>query len=77
MARKELRAHALKHPGAGPDLFVGVKLPRSLFFARTHKFVAKFGYGMDKSGWVAARESYEAVAPAPAGRKRLTAQRAR
>ena len=117
-ARKELRAHALKHPGAwedhpweedvakvgkkvfvffgraGPDLFLGVKLPSSLLFARTQSFVAKFGYGMDKSGWVAARfakndqvpvellrgwidESYEAVAPAPAGRKRLAAQRAR
>src|SRR5207244_8841093 len=40
---------------AGPDLFVGVKLPRSLLFALTQGFVAKFGYGMDKSGWVAAR----------------------
>ena len=79
-ARKALRAHALKHPGAwadepwpgdhvakvgkkifaflggeGPDVSVGVKLPRSLLFARTQKFVTKMGYGMDKSGWVVAR----------------------
>lgn len=39
----------------GPELGVGVKLPRSLLFARAQKFVQKFGYGMDKSGWVAAR----------------------
>jgi len=79
-ARKALRAHALKHPGAwadepwpgdhvakvgkkifaflggeGPDVSVGVKLPRSLLFARTQDFVTKMGYGMDKSGWVVAR----------------------
>jgi predicted DNA-binding protein (MmcQ/YjbR family) len=79
-ARKQLRAHALKHPGAwadepwpgdqvvkvgkkifvflggeGPDVSLGVKLPRSLLFARAQKFVQKMGYGMDKSGWVAAR----------------------
>jgi len=39
----------------GPDLGVGVKLPRSLLYARAQKFVQKIGYGMDKSGWVAAR----------------------
>ena len=79
-ARKQLRAHALKHPGAwadepwpgdhvvkvgkkifaflggeGPDVSLGVKLPRSLLFARAQPFVQKMGYGMDKSGWVAAR----------------------
>jgi predicted DNA-binding protein (MmcQ/YjbR family) len=79
-ARKQLRAHALKHPGAwadepwpgdhvakvgkkifvflggeGPDVSVGLKLPRSLLFARAQKFVQKMGYGMDKSGWVVAR----------------------
>jgi len=79
-ARKQLRAHALKHPeawadepwpgdyvvkvgkkifaflgGEGPDVGLGVKLPRSLLFARAQPFVQKMGYGMDKSGWVAAR----------------------
>jgi predicted DNA-binding protein (MmcQ/YjbR family) len=79
-ARKQLRAHALKHPeawadepwpgdhvvkvgkkifvflgGEGPDVSLGVKLPRSLLFARAQKFVQKMGYGMDKSGWVAVR----------------------
>ena len=79
-ARKQLRAHALKHPeawadepwpgdhvakvgkkifvflgGQGPDVSVGVKLPRSLLFARAQPFVTKMGYGMDKSGWVVAR----------------------
>jgi len=79
-ARKQLRAHALKHPeawadepwpgdhvvkvgkkilvflgGEGKQVSVGVKLPRSLLFARAQKFVTKMGYGMDKSGWVAAR----------------------
>ena len=78
-ARKQLRAHALKHPeawadepwpgdhvikvgkkifvflgGEGPDVSLGVKLPRSLLFARAQRFVRKMGYGMDKSGWVAA-----------------------
>jgi len=78
-ARKQLRAHALKHPeawadepwpgdhvikvgkkifvflgGEGPDVSIGVKLPRSLLFAREQRFVQKMGYGMDKSGWVAA-----------------------
>lgn len=80
VARKQLRAHALKHPeawadepwpgdhvakvgkkifvflgGEGPDVSVGVKLPRSLLFARAQTFVQKMGYGMDKSGWVVAR----------------------
>jgi predicted DNA-binding protein (MmcQ/YjbR family) len=79
-ARKQLRAHALKHPGAwadepwpgdhvakvgkkifvflggiGPDVSLGVKLPRSFLFARAQPFVTKMGYGMDKSGWVAAQ----------------------
>ena len=79
-ARKQLRAHALKHPeawadepwpgdhvvkvgkkifvflgGEGSDVSLGVKLPRSLLFARAQKFVQKMGYGMDKSGWVAVR----------------------
>ena len=39
----------------GPNLFLGVKLPRSLLFARTRPFVRRFGYGLDASGWVAAR----------------------
>jgi len=39
----------------GPDFGVGVKLPRSLLYARAQTFVQKMGYGMDKSGWVAAR----------------------
>ena len=79
-ARKQLRAHALKHPeawedepwpgdhvakvgkkifaflgGEGSDVSLGVKLPRSLLFARAQPFVTKMGYGMDKSGWVAVR----------------------
>src|SRR5256885_16327919 len=79
-ARKQLRAHALKHPeawehepwpgdrvakvgkkifvvlgGEGSDVSVGVKLPRSLLFARAEKVVQKMGYGMDKSRWVVAR----------------------
>src|SRR5207245_8851333 len=41
--------------GDGPDLSLGVKLPRSLLFARAQEFVTKMGYGMDKSGWVIAR----------------------
>lgn len=40
---------------AGPDLFVGVKLPRSLLYAKTLPFVQRFGYGLDESGWVGAR----------------------
>jgi predicted DNA-binding protein (MmcQ/YjbR family) len=77
-ARKQLRAHALKHPeawaeepwpgdhvakseeeififlgGEGPDVSVGVKLPRSLLFARAQKFVENMVYGVDKSGVVA------------------------
>lgn len=36
-------------------LFVGVKLSRSLAFARTRPFVQRFGYGLDASGWAAAR----------------------
>ena len=79
-ARKQLRAHALKHPeawadepwpgdhvikvgkkifvflgGEGSEVGLGVKLPRSLLFARAQTFVQKMGYGMDKSGWVAVR----------------------
>ena len=86
-ARKALRVHALKHPGAwedhpwdedvakvgekvfvffgreGSDLFVGVKLDRSLLFARAQAFVTKFGYGLDASGWIAAR--FSAGVPVP------------
>jgi predicted DNA-binding protein (MmcQ/YjbR family) len=87
-ARKQLRAHALKHPGAwadepwpgdhvvkvgkkifvflggeGPEVGLGVKLPRSLLFARAQKFVQKMGYGMDKSGWVAVRFSKDEEIP--------------
>lgn len=87
-ARKQLRAHALKHPetwadepwpgdhvvkvgkkifvffgGEGPDVSLGVKLPRSLLFARAQKFVQKMGYGMDKSGWVAVRFSKDEEIP--------------
>src|SRR5438128_11588305 len=79
-ARKQLRAHALKHPeawedepwpgdhvakvgkkifvflgGECSDVQVGVKLLRSLLFARAQKFVTKMGYGMHKSGRVVAR----------------------
>jgi predicted DNA-binding protein (MmcQ/YjbR family) len=43
--------------GEGSDVGVGVKLPRSLLFARAQPFVTKMGYGMDRSGWVAARFS--------------------
>jgi len=39
----------------GPELFVGAKLSRSLLFARSRPFVQKFGYGLDRAGWVAAR----------------------
>ena len=39
----------------GPELGLGVKLPRSLLFARTQPFVKRFGYGLDASGWVATR----------------------
>ena len=87
-ARKQLRAHALKHPeawadepwpgdhvvkvgkkifvflgGEGPEVGLGVKLPRSLLFARAQKFVQKMGYGMDKSGWVAVRFSKDEEIP--------------
>jgi predicted DNA-binding protein (MmcQ/YjbR family) len=48
----------------GPELMVGVKLPRSLLYARAQKFVQKFGYGMDKSGWVAARFTKDDEVPA-------------
>jgi predicted DNA-binding protein (MmcQ/YjbR family) len=47
----------------GPELFVGVKLPRSLLYARAQKFVQKFGYGMDKTGWVAARFASDDAVP--------------
>jgi len=43
--------------GSGPDVSVGVKLPRSLLYARSQTFVTKMGYGMDKSGLVVARFS--------------------
>ena len=41
--------------GEGSDVSLGVKLPRSVLYARAQPFVTKMGYGMDKSGWVAAR----------------------
>ena len=41
--------------GEGPDVSLGVKLPRSLLFAHAQPFVTKMGYGMAKSGWVAVR----------------------
>src|SRR5207245_11271734 len=41
--------------GEGQDVSVGVKLPRSLLFARTQAFVTQMGDGMDKSGWDIAR----------------------
>jgi predicted DNA-binding protein (MmcQ/YjbR family) len=40
----------------GDDSFLGVKLTRSLLYARSRPFVQKkFGYGLDASGWVAVR----------------------
>lgn len=36
-----------------PDLFVGVKLRRSLLYAKTLPFAGRFGYGLDDAGWVA------------------------
>jgi predicted DNA-binding protein (MmcQ/YjbR family) len=39
----------------GPDSFVGVKLRRSLLYARSRPFTQKFGYGLDAAGWVAVR----------------------
>jgi predicted DNA-binding protein (MmcQ/YjbR family) len=39
----------------GDEIGVGVKLPRSVLFARAQKFVEPMGYGMAKSGWVVAR----------------------
>lgn len=43
--------------GRPPDvtLMVGVKLPRSLLYARSRPLTVRFGYGMDRSGWVAAQ----------------------
>jgi predicted DNA-binding protein (MmcQ/YjbR family) len=41
--------------GEGSDVSIGVKLPRSLLFARAQLFVTEMGYGMGKSGWVVAR----------------------
>jgi predicted DNA-binding protein (MmcQ/YjbR family) len=89
-ARKQLRAHALRHPdawedepwpgdhvakvgkkifaflgGEGSDVSLGVKLPRSLLFARAQPFVTKMGYGMDKSGWVVARFGKGDTIPLP------------
>ena len=49
--------------GEGPDVSVGVKLPRSLLFARAQSFVTKMGYGMDKSGWVIARFGKDDAVP--------------
>ena len=49
--------------GEGSDVSIGVKLPRSLLFARAQPFVTKMGYGMDKSGWVVARFARGDVIP--------------
>jgi len=45
------------------DLMIGVKLSRSLQFARTQQFVGRMGYGMDASGWVAVRFAKGAEVP--------------
>lgn len=37
------------------QLQVGVKLPKSLLYARSRKFVHPFGYNMDRHGWVMVR----------------------
>ena len=49
--------------GEGSDVSIGVKLPRSLLFARAQPFVTKMGYGMDKSGWVVAQFTRGDVIP--------------
>lgn len=43
--------------GRPPDvaLMVGVKLPKSLLYARSWPFTVPMGYGMDRSGWIVAR----------------------
>jgi predicted DNA-binding protein (MmcQ/YjbR family) len=43
--------------GRSPDtgVGIGVKLPRSLLYARSRPFTGPIGYGMDRSGWIAAR----------------------
>jgi predicted DNA-binding protein (MmcQ/YjbR family) len=51
--------------GEGPDVSLGVKLPRSVLYARAQPFVTKMGYGMDKSGWVAARFGKGDTIPLP------------
>jgi predicted DNA-binding protein (MmcQ/YjbR family) len=51
--------------GEGSDVSLGVKLPRSLLFARAQPFVTKMGYGMDKSGWVIARFGKSEKIPLP------------
>lgn len=51
--------------GEGSDVSLGVKLPRSLLFARAQPFVTKMGYGMDKSGWVIARFGKSEEIPLP------------
>jgi predicted DNA-binding protein (MmcQ/YjbR family) len=38
-----------------PEIFVGVKLSRSLLYARSRPFTKRFGYGLDDAGWVARR----------------------
>jgi hypothetical protein len=47
----------------GPTVGIGVKLARSLLYARTRPFVQRIGYGMDDAGWVAARFSPTDEAP--------------
>lgn len=45
------------------ELRVGVKLPKSLLYARSRKFVHPFGYDMDRHGWVMVRFDKDANVP--------------
>lgn len=45
------------------NLFVGVKLPASLLYARTLPFTQKFGYGLDRADWITARFSRDDEVP--------------
>ncbi len=51
------------------DLFVGVKLERSLLYARSLPYARKFGYGLDRAGWVALRFTKNADVPVDAIRE--------
>lgn len=48
------------------DLFVGVKLERSLLYARSLPCARKFGYGLDRAGWVALRFTRDDEVPVDA-----------